>query len=89
MSDPEFPISSLISSRCKGLDLRPVELIRRCGYRNITKGLRRLESLSQGYFDGTEGLIRGLPAGLEVPAQVVQQAVEGGRHNASSFRRGR
>ena len=34
MSDPEFPISSLISSRCKELDLRPVELVRRCGYQN-------------------------------------------------------
>jgi hypothetical protein len=76
MSDPKFPISSLISSRCRELDLRPVELIRRCGYRNISKGLRRLESLSQGYFEGTEGLICGLPVGLEVPAEVVREAVE-------------
>jgi hypothetical protein len=58
------------------LNLRPVELIRRCAYRNISKGLRRLESLSHGHFDGTEGLIRGLPAGLDVPADVVREAVE-------------
>jgi hypothetical protein len=76
MSGPEFPISSLISSRCKELDLRPVELIRRCGYQNIAKGLRRLQSLSQGDFAGTEGLICGLPVALEVRADVVQQAVE-------------
>jgi hypothetical protein len=76
MSDPELPITALISRRCKELHLRPVELVRRCGYQNITKGLRRLDSLSQGYFDGTEGLIRGLPAGLQVPTEVVQEAVE-------------
>ncbi len=76
MSDPELPITALVSTRCKELHLRPVELVRRCGYRNISKGLRRLDSLSHGYFAGTEGLICGLPAGLEVPAQLVQQTVE-------------
>jgi hypothetical protein len=76
MSDPELPVTALISRRCKELHLRPVELVRRCGYQNVTKGLRRLDSLSRGYFSGTEGLIRGLPVALEVPAQVVQQAVE-------------
>jgi hypothetical protein len=75
LSNPEFPISSLISSRCKKLNLRPVELIRRCGYRNVAKGLRRLQCLSQGHFEGTQGLIRGLPVGLEVPAEVVQEAI--------------
>ena len=76
MSDPELPVTALISRRCKELHLRPVELVRRCGYQNVTKGLRRLDSLSQGYFAGTEGLVRGLPVALEVPAQVVQEAVE-------------
>ena len=76
MSDPELPITALISRRAKELHLRPVELVRRCGYQNITKGLRRLDSLSRGYLARTEGLIRGLPAGLEVPAQVVQEAIE-------------
>ena len=52
MSDPELPITVLISRRCKELHLRPGELISRCGYQNITKGLRRLDSLSQGYLRG-------------------------------------
>ena len=43
MSDPELPVTALISRRCKELHLRPVELVRRCGYQNVTKGLRRLD----------------------------------------------
>ena len=42
MSD-ELPIATLVSGRCKELSLRPVELIRRCGYQNIAKGLRGAE----------------------------------------------
>ena len=45
MSDDLLPIKILISNRCDELGLRPAELIRRCGYKNISKGLRRLESV--------------------------------------------
>ena len=45
MSDEQLPIETLVSSRCKELGLRPVELIRRCGYKNASKGLRRLEDI--------------------------------------------
>jgi hypothetical protein len=71
-----LPIDQLISNRCLELDIGPVELVRRCGYKNIAKGLRRLEELRAGEFKSTRGLIGGLPQGLDLPAEVVQKAVE-------------
>jgi hypothetical protein len=71
-----LPIDELISSRCNELDIGPVELIRRCGYKNLAKGLRRLEDLRRGEFERTKGLISGLPQALQLPAEVVQKAVE-------------
>ncbi len=75
MSD-ELPIATLVSGRCKELSLRPVELIRRCGYKNVSKGLRRLEHFCQGNFTGSDTLIRTLPAALDVPDEAVRNAVE-------------
>jgi hypothetical protein len=71
-----LPIEDLISSRSQELDIGPVELVRRCGYKNLAKGLRRLEELRGGEFESTRGLISGLPQALDVPAEVVQKAVE-------------
>jgi hypothetical protein len=76
MSDAQLPINTLISTRCDELGLRPAEVVRRCGYKNISKGLRRLESVTQGCFKGNDALIQALPAALEVAADVVQEAVE-------------
>jgi hypothetical protein len=70
------PIDELISSRCLELDVGPVELVRRCGYKNIAKGLRRLEQLHRGEVKSTRGLISGLPQALDLPAEVVQKAVD-------------
>ncbi len=75
MSD-ELPIATLVSSCCKELGLRPAELVHRCGYKNIPKGLRRLEQLCQGNFNSSDTLIRALPPALDVPVEVVRKAVE-------------
>ena len=75
MSDDLLPIKTLISNRCDALSLRLSDLVRRCGYKNISKGLRRLESVQQGCFKGNEALIQALPSALEVPADVVKEAV--------------
>jgi hypothetical protein len=53
VSDDVLPIKTLISNRCDALSLRLSDLVRRCGYKNISKGLRRLESVQQGCFKGT------------------------------------
>ncbi len=75
MSD-ELPIKALVSRRCEELGLRPVELVRHCGYQNIAKGLRRLERICQGHFGGCATLIRTLPTALNMPAEMVTGAVE-------------
>lgn len=76
MSDQQLPIETLVSSRCKELGLRPVELIRRCGYKNIAKGIRRLEQLRRGDFSSSATLIRTLPSALDVPTEAVRKAVQ-------------
>jgi hypothetical protein len=72
----ELPIKTLVSSRCEELGLKPVELVRRCGYQNTNKGLRRLEELCRGDFSSSSTLIRTLPAALDVLVEVVTRAVE-------------
>ena len=72
----QLAIEALVRGRCHELGLRPVELVRRCGYQNVSKGLRRLEQLRAGDFARTVGLVRALPTALEVPVDVVREAVE-------------
>lgn len=76
MSTEQLPIENLVCSRCEDLGLRPVELIRRCGYKNISKGLRRLEQLCQGDYSSSATLIRSLPAALDVPEEALWKAIE-------------
>jgi hypothetical protein len=58
------------------LDLRREHLLRRAGYKNIAKGLRRLDELLAGELTKTRDLIRSLPAALDVPPQMVDHAIE-------------
>src|SRR6478609_5546569 len=71
-----LPIAELISCRSDELGIGPSELVRRCGYKNIGKGLRRLEELCRGEFQRTRSLISGLPRALGVTADVVQKAID-------------
>jgi hypothetical protein len=70
-----FPINALVSRRCNELGLSPAQLIRRCGYGNVSKGLRRLDQLRTGDFKHSAGLIEKLPAALGVSPDAVQSAV--------------
>ena len=76
-----LPIQTLICSRSDELGLSAVELVRRCGYKNIPKGLRRLEQLCQGDFARSTALVHALPTALEVTTDVVRQAVEQTQQN--------
>ena len=69
-------IEALVRRRCDELGLTQPELIRRCGYQNVSKGLRRLEQLYSGDFKKSAGLIDKLPTALEVPVDVIKHAVE-------------
>ena len=69
-------METLVRDRCDELGLKPVELVRRCGYQNASKGLRRLEQLRAGDFASTTGLLRTLPAALQLPVDVVEEAIQ-------------
>ena len=71
-----LPIQTLICNRSDELGLSAVELVRRCGFKNIPKGLRRLEQLCQGDLARATIIIDSLPSALEVTADVVQQAID-------------
>jgi hypothetical protein len=59
-------VDSGVPHRSRVLDLSRPDLMRRAGYKNIAKGLRRLDELLAGDLDKTRGLIRALPAALDV-----------------------
>lgn len=74
--DQQLPITALIIQRSNELGLSRAELVRRSGYTNISKGLRRLDELCDGDFRSARGLIQALPTALEVSSDVVAKAVE-------------
>jgi hypothetical protein len=75
-SSDQLPISLLIIGRLRVLDLQRSDLLRRAGYKNIAKGLRRFDELLAGDLVKTRELIRALPAALNVPPEPVDQAIE-------------
>jgi hypothetical protein len=68
-------IQILINDRRRELGLSRPELVRRCGYRNITKGIRRLDELLAGGLQRTTSLLSGLAIALELSPDVVQRAL--------------
>jgi hypothetical protein len=70
-----FPIKLLIEDRRRLLGLTRRDVVRRAGYRNVSKGLRRLDELLAGEWRKARGLIDRLPAALGMPAETVNEAV--------------
>jgi hypothetical protein len=72
-----YPIHNLIETRRASLGIGRGELVRRCGFRNISKGLRRIENVCNGDLasPGAKGVIVALPAALELEASEVEKAV--------------
>ncbi len=68
-------IQILIKSRFRELGLSRSELVRQCGYRNIAKGIRRLDELYEGDLQRTTSLLLGLAVALELSPDVVQRAL--------------
>lgn len=69
-------IASLIVDRSQVLGLSRADLVRRTSYKNIPKGLRRLDDLLSGELDKARVLIGALPAVLDVPPEMVEHAIE-------------
>jgi hypothetical protein len=72
-----YPIHDLIENQSKQLRLRRSELARRCGFKNLDKGLRRIEGVCHGDLDsqGAKMVIDALPTALEVDKDVVEEAI--------------
>ena len=71
-----LPIQDLIIQRCREIGLGHGELVQRCGYKNISKGIRRLEQVYAGGLEKAGSLLRGLPQALDLSADIVQHAID-------------
>lgn len=68
-------IEELIKSRALEVGITYAQIIRRAGYVNESKGLRRLKSLFDSNFDSTRQLIERLPEALDLPKEVIESAI--------------
>ena len=73
MSDCRLPIFDLVETQCKGLGIRRSELARRCGFRNVNKGLRRIEAVCCGDLESLSAkkILAALSMALEVSQDVI------------------
>ena len=78
-------IEQLIKSRIQELGISYAQLIRRTGYANEAKGIRRLESLFDSDFVSTRGLIEKLPAALDLPKEEVEAAIAKTKQDIADF----
>jgi len=72
---PYLPVARLVDDRLRVMGLRKSELVKRLGYMNTGKGLRRLDAFCQGNFTDTEHIARGLPHGLLLAGGELEQAI--------------
>jgi len=72
-----YPIHELIENRQKQLGLRRNELARRCGFKNLDKGLRRIDGVCHGDLDspGAKMVLDNLAVALEVDKNLVEEAI--------------
>ena len=81
MTIEALPIAEFVEHRRREIDLGKADVVRRCGYRNLSKGLRRLDALYAGEFEGAAlaAIIRCLPEALEVDQETVDTVVSATR----------
>jgi hypothetical protein len=72
----ELPLSILIRERSQELKLGRSELVARCGYKNISKGLRRLDQVYAGDLDKAIALLKVLHKALDLPPEIVERAID-------------
>src|SRR5262245_57718679 len=72
----ELPLSILIRERSRELNLGRSELVARCGYRNISKGLRRLDHVYAGDLDKAVALLKGLHKALNLAPEIIEEAID-------------
>ena len=72
----QLEIEEFVRRRCHELDLTLVQLVQRCGYRNTSKGLQHLQRIFDCHPKTNASLLRNLPRGLEVSADVLAAAIK-------------
>ena len=72
-----YSIHELIENQQKRLGLRRNELALRCGFKNLDKGLRRIDGVCHGDLDspGAKMVLDNLAVALEVDKAVVENAI--------------
>lgn len=71
----ETAISLLVTTRARAIGITTAELVSRCGFRNVSKGLRRLEEVCAGEFSHSQFLLTKLPDALSLKSCVIEAAI--------------
>lgn len=82
----KLELDRLIGDRLVELHLRASELVRRWGYANTAKGIRRLRQLRDGHFLPDEKSIEALAAALEIPLARLRGACDATRQQLEQSR---
>jgi hypothetical protein len=72
----DLAIATLVRSRMIELGLSRGEFAKRLGYKNIAKGIRRIDVLCDGDLEGTKHFLDVLPQALETSADTVKRALD-------------
>jgi hypothetical protein len=72
----DLAIAILVRSRMTELGLSRSEFAKRLGYKNIAKGIRRIDALCAGDIEGTKQFLDVLPQALELSEETVKRALD-------------
>jgi hypothetical protein len=72
----DLAIATLIRSRTIELGLSRGEFAKRLGYKNIAKGIRRIDALRDGDIKGSKQFLDVLSQALEISAETVERALD-------------
>ena len=72
----DLAITALIRSRMTELGLSRGEFAKRLGYKNVAKGIRRIDGLCEGDIEGTKQFLDVLPRALETSGETVKRALD-------------
>jgi hypothetical protein len=81
---PSYPLHRLIEGRRAALGLARTELLRRMGYKSISKGIRRLEAIKRGDLSDAQFFHAPLAQALEVEPEVVEDAFQATRKQVAA-----
>jgi hypothetical protein len=72
----DLAIATLVRSRMTELGLSRGEFGKRLGYKNLAKGIRRIDAFYDGDLEGTKHFLDVLPQALETSAETVKRALD-------------